>query len=182
MKANLKLVENNGVRTGGVGPTESHPPSEAELWDAYSRAVIFAAEKVNPAVVNIDVQHRARSRSASHPGSPDDPQGSGSGFIFTPDGFVLTNSHVVHAATEISVVLSDGRRVRASLVGDEESAIFASKRVRGDVDGCPLPIQQQFDTHVRIKVGDNRLLHAGYAGLNQRGDHLPHAGHFPGLI
>src|SRR5947209_1310147 len=97
---------------------DAGPAGDGELLDAYSRAVVHAAERVGPAVVNIDVVQRAEPRRASRRG-PRELHGSGSGFVFTPDGFVLTNSHVVHGATRMRATLPDGRSFRAEPVGDD---------------------------------------------------------------
>src|SRR5260370_4587472 len=82
--------------------------TDDDAMDAYSRAVITAAEKVSPSVVYIEVEQPIKSRRPNVPRMPQERRGSGSGFIFTPDGFILTNSHVVHCARKIEVTLSDG--------------------------------------------------------------------------
>ena len=97
--------------------------------DAYSRAVITAAEKVSPSVVYIEVHHRIKDKRASSPRVPQEARGSGSGFIFTPDGFILTNSHVVHGVTKIEVTLSDGRTCQADLIGDDPDTDLAVIRI-----------------------------------------------------
>lgn len=108
----------------GTGST----PDDAALLDAYSRAVIGAVDKVSPAVVNIEVHQSVRSRRRPE---PQERQGGGSGFIFTPDGLVLTNSHVVHDATRIEVTVADGRRFPARTIGDDPATDLAVIQIDG---------------------------------------------------
>jgi S1-C subfamily serine protease len=99
---------------------------EQTSLDAYSAAVVGAVEKVSQSVVKIDVHQQAIKTSFR----PERRQGgSGSGFVFTPDGFILTNSHVVQNASRIEVTLSDGQVLAARLIGDDPGTDLAVVRI-----------------------------------------------------
>lgn len=121
-------------------------PADGELLDAYSKAVINAAEKISPSVVNVEVHHASpHSRiSSRYYGA----YGAGSGFIFTHDGFIVTNSHVVHKAVQIEVALNDGRKLPAKLIGDDPYTDLAVVKV--DASDL-LPVQ--FGDSKALKVG-----------------------------
>ncbi len=152
----LVLEEAGGV--GAPGAEGGPAPADAALLDAYSQAVVRAAKLVGPSVVNIEVRRRRATagrgrRSGGRPGRgerPGEPQyaGSGSGFVITSDGFILTNSHVAHGADRIDVTLSDGRVVPAELTGSDPETDLAVLRVDAD-DLVP------------ARLGDSRALQVG---------------------
>jgi S1-C subfamily serine protease len=113
----------------GASPTtETH---DLSLLDAYSHSVTSAVERISSSVVHIEV-HQAlpeKSTGRTRSGEPRERQGGGSGFIFTPDGLILTNSHVVHEASRIAITTNDGRRMQASLIGEDPANDLAVIRI-----------------------------------------------------
>jgi S1-C subfamily serine protease len=120
-------------------------PGDSHLLDAYSQAVVGAVEKVSPAVVNIEVHQSVRARRRSE---PQERHGGGSGFVFTPDGLILTNSHVVHDANRIEVTVADGRRFPARIIGDDSATDLAVIQI----DGSGLSA---------VALGDSQALRVG---------------------
>jgi len=112
-------------------PLRSHP--DDDLLDAYSSAVIRAVEIVGPTVVKVEIE---RGR------------GVGSGVVFTPDGLILTNSHVVGGAKSLRVVMPDGQTTGADCVGEDPDTDLAVIRI----DGSRLPFAQ-FGDSKRVRVG-----------------------------
>jgi len=123
------------------------PPGDEELLDSYSRTVARVVELVGPTVVNIRV-HRANQ--ASQPGP--ESGGTGSGFVIAPDGFILTNSHVVHGAGRMEVALADGRVFAASLAGEDPETDLAVIRINAS---------QLIHAH----LGDSKSIRVGHIAV-----------------
>jgi S1-C subfamily serine protease len=144
-----------GDRRIPVTPTP--PVTDDHLLDAYSKAVTGASRRTSPAVVKLDVHHAGGGAERRQQAG-----GSGSGFIITPDGFVMTNSHVVHGAAKIEVAMSDGRRFPATLVGDDPETDLAVVRVH---DGAPLPTVEFADS-AQVHVGQLAIAIGNPYGFN----------------
>ena len=132
-----------GVNGQSVGATRRE--NDEGLLDAYSRAVVSVVEKVGPAVVSIGVKKRTRSPRFGQ-------DGAGSGVIIAPDGFVLTNSHVVEGAEEVEVSLTDGRTLSAHIVGSDPATDLAV--VRAEAGSLPA-----------AELGDSSLLRVGQLAI-----------------
>jgi S1-C subfamily serine protease len=117
-------------------PSAPSTQGDTALLDSYSQTICDVAERASASVVKIDVEHK-RGRG-----------GSGSGFVFTPDGLVLTNSHVVRGASKIFASLPSGERFIADLVGEDEASDIGVIRI--DAPGVPA-----------LKLGDSKQLRVG---------------------
>ena len=125
------------TRLQSIGtPSEPVPTADGALLDAYSRTVSQVAELARPSVAHIAVRRSDHSTS------------TGSGFVFTPDGFLLTNSHVVHSGNEVIAAFADGAEYRARLIGEDPSADTAVLRLEGGTTGA-------------LSLGDSRQLRPG---------------------
>jgi S1-C subfamily serine protease len=129
-RALVELVADDELPHARPAPVQADREAvdEDALLDAYSRTVVSAAETVGPAVVSIAVGGRAEAPM-------DGRMGAGSGVIIAPDGYVLTNSHVVHHAASLDVTLTDGRTFGATLVGEDPATDLAVIRV--NASGLP---------------------------------------------
>ena len=137
-----------------VARSRSANPSDGVLLDAYSSAVTSAVDRISPSVAHIEVhQNAGRFRS----GEPRERQGGGSGFVFTPDGLVLTNSHVVHEAARMVVTLADGRRMPATVIGEDPASDLAVIRLE----------RPQFDELglIAAELGDSQRLRVGQIAI-----------------
>jgi S1-C subfamily serine protease len=136
----VQLVsDERGGSTGNIVPAPDSDPS-AELLDAYSRVTVGVSEKVCPSVVSVEVLRLSRQRGGRG--------GTGSGFAFRPDGYLLTNSHVVHGGDLVQVTFSDGKQMSAELVGDDTETDLAVLKI--PATGIPVtPLGRSS----RMKVG-----------------------------
>ena len=145
-----------GPQASSLRPEETPKPDDAELLDAYSLAVIGVVEKAGPAVVSFEV------------GGQRGPNGAGSGFAVTPDGYVLTNSHVVHSAKQIRVRTPGGEIANAQTVGDDPATDLALVKVEAGalagylaVDGAIMPRVGQLAVAIGNPLGFESTVSTG---------------------
>ncbi len=124
----LQLLTSEQTQNHAASVPTDRRESDEDLLDAYSRAVVGVVNQVGPAVVSITVKQRARSRRPER-------EGAGSGVIIAPDGFILTNNHVIEHASEVEIGLTDGNTFTAQVVGADDATDLAV--VRAGASGLP---------------------------------------------
>ncbi len=129
-----------GVQRKQAQPAPTESLRDQQLLDAYSEAVVGVVEKVGPAVLSVT------------PGRGSEPSGSGSGFLITPDGYALTNSHVAAGRSRLTAITADGDQLEAETVGDDPATDLALLRL----NAADLPYTQ---------LGDSDLLRAGQLSI-----------------
>jgi S1-C subfamily serine protease len=140
MKSSIFRLVSDASDESSAVPEHSAPEvNEHEALDAYSRVIVTVAESLGPAVVNL---RPVAGEGGRRPG------GSGSGFLFTPDGFLLTNHHVVQHASRVRVRLNDGREVSGRVVGADPWTDVAI--VQADASGLP---HAQLGESAGLRVG-----------------------------
>src|SRR2546427_1960002 len=179
MAARPRLRRVNDVP--GAARTSAPPPpaGDRELLDAYSEAVIAVVERVGPAVASVSVAARREGGT---------PAGAGSGVLFTPDGYLLTNAHVVRGAKRVGVSLTDGSTLEASVVGADEPTDLAVIAV----DGSRLPYAElgssaklrlgQLVVAIGNPLGFSSTVSAGGGGALGRPPRAPPGGRVGGVI
>ena len=135
------LAADSELNADGASVQTNRASSDEDLLDAYSRAVVSVADKVGPAVVSITVRQPAHSRGPER-------DGAGSGVILAPDGFILTNHHVIEGASQVEVGLTDGNNLTADVVGADPATDLAVVRAGGS--GLPA-----------AELGDSATLRVG---------------------
>jgi S1-C subfamily serine protease len=131
--------------------------TDDDLLDSYSKSITEAVAKVGAAVVNIRV-HGSHGENQRGP----EAGGSGSGFVIAPDGFILTNSHVVHGAVKMEVALADGRTFAANLVGDDPETDLAVIRINAS-----RLVHAQFGDSKAVRVGQIAIAIGSPFGFQQ---------------
>jgi S1-C subfamily serine protease len=148
----LQLLTHAADALSPGADVRSPEPVDAELLDAYSSVVVDAVERVGPSVAHLSVWTPSsgprRGRNGATVDGQAPPSGTGSGFVFTPDGFMLTNSHVVERATRIRATFADGASHEAHVVGNDPDTDLAVLRVHATA-------------LVAATLGDSRRLRAG---------------------
>ena len=135
----LRLADGESEPSSSPPDRKSAQVNESEALDAYSRVIVTVAESLGPAVVNLRAANGDADRKAG---------GSGSGFLFTPDGFLLTNHHVVRGSSRVRVRLNDGREVSGRVVGADPWTDVAV--VQADASGLP---HAQLGESAGLRVG-----------------------------
>jgi S1-C subfamily serine protease len=131
--------------------------TDDDLLDSYSKSITQAVAKAGAAVVNIRVHGVSRDKRRGP-----ESGGSGSGFVIAPDGFILTNSHVVHGAVKMEVTLADGRVFAANLVGDDPETDLAVIRINASQ-----LVHAQFGDSKSVRVGQIAIAIGSPFGFQQ---------------
>ena len=171
----LQFLSNENLPVRQSQPKDLVPYDNEGLLDAYSSAVIYASEKVSPSVVNIDVFQKGGRWQPSDTSLH--KAGSGSGFFFTPDGFILTNSHVVHGALDMEVTLLDGQSHHGRLIGEDPDSDLAGPGFRHRCLAYPNDVRaamafesdlphHEFDCSATHRL--NPETHSGQAGFMKK--------------